>query len=395
MTKNAASPVSILTEKTNLLYLWLHQAALPLWWEVGASKGNGGFYERIGQDGVAMYKDNRRSRVQPRQIYCYATAAKLEWDGPWREIIKLADSWYDRTFLLENGLYGNLCDANEKLIDPVVDIYNQAFFLLSSASIAKACPDTADRQEVRALRVLHALRKHFAHAMAGFQEALPPRVPLRSNPHMHIFEAALAWERIETAGPQWRELADEIGQLALSHFIDQETGVLREFFDLAWKPLPGTQGRLVEPGHLFEWAWLLTRWGEQRDSASAFSAARRLFEIAETFGICRIRQVAVMGLYDDFTIENSVARLWPQTEWLKASLRLAMNSSSFERERYLESAIKAYSALTSFLNTSKRGLWFDRWPENEDFVDEPAPASTFYHIVSAIEELKEAQKYGF
>ena len=51
----------------------------------------------------------------------------------------------------------------------------------------------------------------------------------QANYHMHLFESALAWEAV--GGPRWARLADEIAQLAMSRFIDPESGAMREFFD--------------------------------------------------------------------------------------------------------------------------------------------------------------------
>ncbi|WP_198160597.1 AGE family epimerase/isomerase, partial [Agrobacterium sp. TS43] len=42
--------------------------------------------------------------------------------------------------------------------------------------------------------------------------------------------------------------------------------------------------------------------------------------------------------------------------------------------------------LQPFLDTPVKGLWFDKWPADRPMLDEPAPASTFYHIVCAIYE---------
>ena len=65
-------------------------------------------------------------------------------------------------------------------------------------------------------------------------------------------------------------------------FIDAHNGALHEFFDADWNPAPGIEGRIVEPGHQFEWAWLLLRWagGKHRDAparprSSSSTSARR------------------------------------------------------------------------------------------------------------------------
>lgn len=364
---------------------WLDESALPLWWEKGAKKPRGGFYERLDQNGNPVVTDNLRARVQPRQAYCYAAAGLAGWHGPWQEAVNHGLSWFDKIYRLDNGLYGNLADPQGALIDPSFDLYNQAFALFAASQSARALPETANEMLERALSILGILNKDYAHPALGFEEASPPREPLCSNPHMHLFEAMLAWEAVDPKGP-WMVLADEIAGLAMKHFIDASSGALREFFDHDWNPMPGEQGRIVEPGHQFEWAWLLVRWGHLRQNNEAITKAKRLFEIGEAYGICARRKVAIMSLYDDFTVHSSLARLWPQTEWLKSALRLASISEGEAQDRYLASAVRALDALAPFLATPVAGLWYDKWPADGDMLDEPAPASTFYHIVCAIYE---------
>jgi mannose-6-phosphate isomerase len=153
--------------------------------------------------------------------------------------------------------------------------------------------------------------------------------------------------------------------------------------------MPGAKGRLVEPGHQFEWGWLIARWALRRSRPDALSVAARLFAIGEQHGIDPLRNVAVMELDADFTVADPLARLWSQTEWLKAALLLATQAEGSERQRYLASAHRAASAIRHFLSTPLAGLWWDKQHGNGRFEEEPAPASTFYHLVSAIFELQD------
>ena len=115
----------------------------------------------------------------------------------------------------------------------------------------------------------------------GFRSGRPDGVPLLSNPHMHLLEAVQNWALID-ADPAWQSMADEIEALALGHMIDPSTGVLFERFDEHWRGLNGEADRLIEPGHQFEWAWLLLRARDPLSSASRVQAAMRLVEIGET-----------------------------------------------------------------------------------------------------------------
>ena len=120
--------------------------------------------------------------------------------------------------------------------------------------------------------------------------------------------------------PAWQALADEIVALALSRFLDAGSGAVREHFDEHWAPLAGTAGRIVEPGHQFEWAWLLLCWGGS-GAAVAYPVASRLVQIGERHGIRD--GVAINAILDDFSVHDAEARLWPQTERLKAAALMA------------------------------------------------------------------------
>jgi mannose/cellobiose epimerase-like protein (N-acyl-D-glucosamine 2-epimerase family) len=53
-------------------------------------------------------------------------------------------------------------------------------------------------------------------------------------------------------------------------------------FDESWTRAPDLAGRLVEPGHQFEWAWLLMRWEPAR--AEVREAAPRIVGVADRYG---------------------------------------------------------------------------------------------------------------
>ncbi|MDK1493451.1 mannose-6-phosphate isomerase Pmi [Sinorhizobium sp. 7-81] len=371
---------------------WLADAALLLWRQKGFDDASGGFVETIDMQGEPT-RANRRSRVQPRQVYCFAEAGRRGWPGDWRTVAEAGLAYFDRVYRRPSGFYAALADADGQVTDPSFDLYNQAFALLAFAYLAEVFPERRGEMAERSNDLRRKLEAHCKHPIAGFEEDNPPRLPLGSNPHMHLFEACLASETVEGFDKMaWANLADEIAHLAMDHFIDAETGGLREFFDHEWAPFPGEKGRVVEPGHQFEWAWLLLRWAERRGSAEAIVKARRLFEIGEQHGICPKRDVAIMTLLDDFSVADPVARLWPQTEWLKAAIRFAALTEGEERQRYLSSAARAAAALDRFLQTPIRGLWRDKQQADGAFVEEPAPASSFYHIVCAIYELEDCLK---
>ncbi len=59
-------------------------------------------------------------------------------------------------------------------------------------------------------------------------------------------------------------------------------------------------------------------------------------------------------------------------------------------EHYWSAALGAAQGLWRFLDRGAPGLWYDKIDAEGRFVVEPAPASSFYHIICAIAGFGEA-----
>ena len=358
--------------------LWLRTSALPLWWSVGADHLRGGYYDLVGLDGRPI-DSPRRARVQARHSFVYATAARLGFAGPWREAADHGLNYLNSHYRRADGLYRTSVAVGGASVDDSAYLYDQAFILLAGATLFGLSPDRADLR-TDALQHLSDIRSVLTHGAGGFRETGDH--PFQANAHMHLLEAALAWR--EVAGdPVWTDLARSIVDLALDHFIDADGGFLREFFDADWQPAPGEDGRLVEPGHQFEWAWLLERWSIASGSDRAHDAAVTLFEHGRK-GVDEIRGVAMDELSDDFSVRSARARCWPQTEYIKAALLLAESASPTEAHEYRACAAQGASSLWRYLDTPAPGQWRDKLDADGRFEIEPSPASSFYHIFGAV-----------
>ncbi len=371
---------AIRTEQ-DALKAWLVSSALPLWWNAGGDPA-GGFHELLSAAAEPV-PAKRRCFTMARQTYVYSVAARFGWDG--RIAARHGLDYLLSRYRRDDGLFATAFDPATGERDDRFDLYDQAFVLFTLAVVAQATTDGG--AELMALETLAALRRGFRHPHAGFEEADPPRAPLRANPHMHLFEAALEWLATAPADSQlWDELADELAELCLARFIDPATGALHEFFDADWRFAPGDLGRIVEPGHQFEWAWLLARWAKLRGRPDALAAARRMAYLAEVNGVRS--GLAINELWDDLAVKDEAALLWPQTERIKAWVVLAQAAEDeVERQACLACVVAAASGLRRYLSTPVPGLWFKAWSPMEGFAREPAPARYLYHIVCAIHEL--------
>jgi mannose-6-phosphate isomerase len=220
-----------------------------------------------------------------------------------------------------------------------------------------------------------------AHPRGGYAEAPALADPLFANANMHLFEAFQAWSR-GSADARWRELAAGQARQAVERLIDPASGAIGERFAADWRPAEAPADRFIWPGHLYEWAFLLLDWPDA-DAASR-TAALRLIEVAEARGVERSSGVVIFALDDQLAPLDRSARLWAQTERLRACARAAALTGE---GAHSDAALQAVGVLEAFLDVPTPGLWRDWMGPDGAFVDEPAPASSLYHIVGAIAEL--------
>jgi histidinol-phosphate phosphatase family protein len=359
---------------------WLFEHALPLWWERGFDRDTQCFHERLALDGSPVVLP-RRIRVQARQTLVYARAGRMGWDGPWRDATQAGAAVLLQRGLRADGGTRHLLDTGGEPADERRDLYDHAFVVLALAEAAHALGDRRDLTDAAA-RLVAWTETNWAHPAGGFHEGdITPTPPRRQNPHMHWFEALLALH--EATGDRTHlDRATAIAALFRTKFFDDRYGALPELFDEEWRPCPGEDGRIVEPGHGFEWSWLLHRWNAL-GGGDLGEAAERLRVHGELYGIGPSGSI-----WDELHIDGRPrtvsSRLWPHTERIKANL------ARFERTRDPDpahAAIQAFDALMLYCDTPAKGVWRDWRAADGSFIEAAAPASSFYHMMMALFEL--------
>lgn len=367
---------STLTSRAKHARAWLMESAFPFWLDQGLDRAHGGFHERLFRNG-APEQTPKRLRVQARQVYSCVFAGQMGWTGPWREGLHSALNLMLTKGIRRDGLFIHRFTFQSARLDTRADLYDQAFaiFALAQASAALNREDLSRR----ALGLWSTIDSVWGHPNGGFAEGeVEPEGRRRQNPHMHLFEAAMACGALIT-NANMRTRINALGQMFPDHFYDAPHRVVREFFTDDWQPATGDAGRLWEPGHSFEWVWLLQQWSKHGGPDNS-AIARALYEKANAEGVDQTRNVGIDECWMGGGVKTAEARLWPQTERLKAALALGDHAG----------AAAAFDGL--WLYISEDGFWADRMKADGTLIEESGPASSFYHILVALSELFAAAK---
>ena len=349
---------------------WLAGQALPMWLEHGVDWTRGAFYEDIDPATLAHRASFRRLRVAARQVYVFVQGAKL---GVPRaaEAAELGVDFLRRIARQADGGYCSRFGPDNTSQGEGRDLYDHAFVLLAFAHAGA----TADAQAL-----LEYLDAHFIHPEGGYRESVPDALPRRQNPHMHLLEAMLAAAEL-LGDTRYLDRADALIDLFLDRMLQPGEVSLPEYFDAVFTPVREAGRYLSEPGHHFEWVWLLS---EHRRIARSFGrtprdttgAASALLEFGEAHGADADGNLQ-MEFWNDGTVRQAPVRIWPTTEWVKA----------VSRERPADLA-RPLTALGRFMDGVPAGLWCERAEAGVLIRGETCPASSLYHIACAILEAR-------
>lgn len=371
-------------ELLNKSKVWLSQDVFPLWGQVGIDRTNGGFFESLSFDGQAQ-QIPRRAMVQARQAYSFLTAAKLECTSKaFAEKTALDGIHYMiENFSQPSGAFIHSINPDGSLKNQTPDLYTQAFALFGLAQ-AYSINKSADFKS-KAKSLTNYLKRERRVPGGGYTELNDKGEALyHSNPHMHLFEAAISWMLIDE-DPEWKDLGQELATLCLNKFINPTSHVLGEYFDENWNHQLIDERFIYEPGHQYEWAWLLSLY-EDLTGTDTKKVRHRLFQLAEQHGTSRAHRIVYDEMWSNYQPKKTSSRFWPQCERIKAAVRLGQEVPASEKGSYAFAADEAMETLFNFFETPHKGMWFDVLSEGHTFSGTSAKASSLYHIINAMEE---------
>lgn len=366
---------------------WLFDSALPLWCGAGRDLTHGGFVETLALDGSPVAAGRKRFRVQARQAFNYCLAGKMGWSGDWRAAADAGAAFMIDHFWHPDGgwVMATAADGSQEhdASDTTRESYEQAFGILAFGALEAAGVADAAPWVDKTLAFLDdaladtELRGYWS----GYRESIPDKLPRRQNPHMHLLEALeLVYETRQDSAILAR--GAEIIKLFRGKLFDGASDTLGEFFTDDWQPATGDAGDWVEPGHHFEWVWLLHQYN-RLSGCDLSDEAGRLFAMGRQHGIDS-DGLAYDGMRRDGRIADDNKRLWVQTEAIKALVARAELAGDDAAAAALGPLVDQVFA--TYLD-GHNGAWQDHVRRDGSGFATTAPASTLYHLILAFSEV--------
>jgi mannose/cellobiose epimerase-like protein (N-acyl-D-glucosamine 2-epimerase family) len=354
---------------------WLTDHAWPLWLAHGVDWSRHAFHESLDEASLQCRASFRRLRVAARQTYVFSTAARCGVPKA-KEAVALGMEFLRGPARLADGGYAWRFDLDNRPIDETRDLYAHSFVLLAFAAAAGVFGASELRGD--ALALVDYITSRFGHTNGGYCESIPASGQRRQNPHMHLFEALLAAS--EAFGDErFFKHARNLAALFAARFFQAREGALPEYFDDNLVPVRDDARFVTEPGHHYEWIWLIDWYHSVAAAIGAPAGAdlngtsRSLWEFAERHGVSPSSGQVINGVWSDGAVADGWFRLWPQTERLKAVARC--NPGGLPA---------ALAALERHLVGVRPGLWIERMDAAGQAVAEPSPATSLYHLTAAL-----------
>ena len=272
--------------------------------------------------------------------------------------------------------------------DPTRDTYDQTFVILACAWYHAATNKPAAlAMAERAYRFLNDHVRDDVHG--GFYEEFPSvgTLPRRQNPHMHLLEACLAMCNA-TGEASWLARSDELVGLFEKRLFDGASGSVAEFFGADWSTAPGAPGQLREPGHQFEWVWLLHEYRRLGGARPVEVLIQRLFDFGLRHGLdTQSPQVVLDGVDSAGGVVAGTKLFWPQTEYIKACVvRAEAGNVHAAREIGIH-----FRKLDAHFFRPDGANWCNQIARDGTFMTEVTPARVLYHLFLAVAEMA---RYG-
>ncbi len=374
-------------------YQDLYKIWVPHWAKMFSDPVNGGFYERLDRNGQPYIDLPRRLVTQCRQIFVYSHADMVSGKKTYRDMVTKAFEYLVKNYrIADTGGWRFSIRPDGTPQDNTYDLYGHAFLVFCCTYYYRL---TNDKNAMKyAAETLTFIDKSFRlDNEPGFAEALDENLkPLervrRQDPHMHLFEACLFMYRVTNEKP-YLGMSKEIVELFTKYFWDEENGTLPEFYNGQLQSHE-EQGHISQPGHHFQWIWLLDKFQETRHKKNPYyyDLMEHLFEWADKHGF----DPAYGGIYDALNMQGDVIsdtkRVWPIMEALKA---YPVINRMHDDPHYCTRRAEDLVTLLRAHYIKDNGMWVEHLSRDMKPLVEDMPGTTPYHIYLGIAALGEIE----
>jgi mannose-6-phosphate isomerase len=270
--------------------------------------------------------------------------------------------------------------------------YDFAFVLLGLVTLRKAAPDAVSEEEIaRCWRFISEVLSDTATGALWESDLMARQGPrpqdLRAqNPHMHMIETYLQCFEM-TGNTVWADRAKRLLQIGQTYFIEPDTGGVREFICWDLAPLATDTGRRCEPGHQYEWSWLVLRYRDLTGDCGFDDLARKMSDFAAAFGVrsTGVLAGAPLSAVDiDGNLIDGTHLLWPLTE---AGKFHAINYRLTQDDHHKQSlAAIAGLIFDKFFAPDASPSWVNQLDENGKVIWEAGLTRVLYHMALFITE---------
>ncbi len=337
---------------------------VPLWQGPGWNADMALPYEALDAAHQPLPPQRYRAMACARQLYLFSSLIGVV-DNAEARAAALFRSLQRHFHDAEHGGWFYSIDSQGKPLDQRKDLYTHAFILFACAHYWDKSREPLVESTLNA--ALEVIGRRFATG-DGLYEACLDRDwitletgPLQ-NPLMHLAEAFLATLAVRE-DPQTRQALSELCTAMHKRFIEPQQGVLME------KPL-GAVDNWFEPGHQFEWYFLLESSPLLRGS-KLHAALDRAFAFTEQQGVESDTGAVLAMLDPQGHGKDLTQRIWAQAEYLRAlTLRPGSESAVLRQLQALQQR---------FLHA---GGWHECRDDQGEVSRKDMPSTTPYHLAT-------------
>ncbi|MDD0974326.1 AGE family epimerase/isomerase [Pseudomonas fontis] len=343
------------------------QRIVPLWQGPGWNTDMALPYEALDPQHQPLPPQRYRAMACARQLYLFTS--RIEQPGAAERAAALFRALQRHFHDAEHGGWFYSIDAQGKPLDRRKDLYTHAFIVFACAHYWGKVGESLVESTLNA--ALSVVAERFARDDGLYEASLGEdwadlgSGPLQ-NPLMHLAEAFLATLSVREDADVQADL-QTLTEAMQEHFVDPTHGVMLE------KPR-GAVDNWFEPGHQFEWFYLLESSPLLRGGA-LHQSLERAFVFAEQYGV---KDAAVLAMLSaDGEVRDGTQRVWAQAEYLRAlALRPGAAAKVLAQLKVLQARFLPQAG------------WYECRDARGEVSRSDMPSTTPYHLATCLEELQ-------